>query len=98
MSEDNPRAPNALLEGFVTNTIDTIVLMLCLPNPILPSKHLKLFYSEWVTTDVSEEDVRTSQLADKPIIAYYSPILFTASAGTDGYRLFQRGIVRVKHH
>ena len=94
-SKGIPHAPY-VSEGFVTNTIDTVVLMLCLPNPILPSTHLKQFNSVWVTTDVSENNVRTSQLADQPITAYYLPILFTASAGSDNYRLFLKGNVEVK--
>ena len=94
MSEVNPHA--SVLEGFVTTTIDKIVLMLCLPNPILPSTHLESFDLDWVTTDASEDDVRTSQLAGKKIAAYYSPILVTASAGIDGYRVFQKGIVNIK--
>ena len=93
MSEVNPHA--SVLEGFVATTIDKIVLMLCLPNPILPSTHLKSFKSDWVTTDASEDNVRKGQLADKTIAEYYSPILLTASAGTDDYRVFQRGNVKV---
>ena len=95
MSEDNPHAPN-ILEGFATTTIDTIVLMLCLPNPILPTTHLDYFDSEWVTTDASEKYVPKSQLANQPIAEYYSPILLTASAGIDDYRIFLRGNVKVK--
>ena len=98
MSEDNPYQPDASLEGFATTTIDTIVLMLSLPNPILASTHLNRFNSVWVTVDVSEEYVHTSQLANKPITAYYSPILFTASAGSDDYHIFLKGIVKVKRH